>query len=272
MKADWFSFRSISTRFLVLTIALVVILFGGLGIIIAGQNVAALRSSLNSKSNSVADLACRTGAEHLMNFNFIGLDHLIEDIVKDPEVSFAGFYNEKKELVTKRPVPAATGGLLVIERSVKDSGDTVIGSFKIGYRQDAVTRSLSKSILFVGAGTVIAIILFSLGVSIIVRRITNPLRQGITVAESIACGDLDFAITDSGKDETGQLLLAMKTMGDKLKGVVMEVKIAADNVAGGSQELSASSASISQGSTEQAVAAEEASASMEQMTSNVRQT
>ncbi len=100
MPASFLVTRSISTRFLVLTIAMVVVIFGGLGIFITTQNTTALRVSLDSKSMSVADLASSTGAEYLANFNFMALDLLVENIAKDPDVVFAGFYNDKKELVT----------------------------------------------------------------------------------------------------------------------------------------------------------------------------
>ncbi len=53
--------------------------------------------------------------------------------------------------------------------------------------------------------------------------------------------------------------------------VLLEIKIAADNVAVASQQMSASSEETSQGATEQAASAEEASSSMEQMAANIRQ-
>ena len=107
MLAKLFVLRSIRARFLLLTTLLIIVFFGVLGVFIANQNATEIRKSLASKAASVADLSSLTGAEHMANFNFIALDNLVDNILKDPEVSFAGFYNDKKELVTKKPVPEA---------------------------------------------------------------------------------------------------------------------------------------------------------------------
>ena len=106
---------------------------------------------------------------------------------------------------------------------------------------------------------------------IITRAISRPLLQAVETSNRLADGDLMVVIDVDRKDETGQLLAAMKNMVNKLKEVVTEVKGAADNVATGSQEMSATAQQMSQGATEQAASAEEISSSMEQMASNIRQ-
>jgi methyl-accepting chemotaxis protein len=89
------------------------------------------------------------------------------------------------------------------------------------------------------------------------------------VADSIANGDLTVdAKPLSDKDTLG---LALKRMVEKLRTVVADAVLAAQNVSAGSQELSASAEQLSQGATEQASAAEEASSSMEEMAANVKQ-
>ncbi len=105
----------------------------------------------------------------------------------------------------------------------------------------------------------------------ITRTITRPLAVAMDVSNHLADGDLTVTIDATAKDETGQLLAAMKNMVEKIKSIVGEVKSAADNVASGSQELSATAEQMSQGATEQAAAAEEASSSMEEMSSNIKQ-
>jgi methyl-accepting chemotaxis protein len=105
----------------------------------------------------------------------------------------------------------------------------------------------------------------------ITRSITRPLAEGVSVANALAAGDLTIAVNAVGKDETGQLMEAIRNMVVKLRQVVGHVIAAADNVASGSQELSGTAQQLSQGATEQAASAEEISASMEEMTSSVKQ-
>ncbi|AJE02937.1 methyl-accepting chemotaxis protein [Geobacter pickeringii] len=134
---------------------------------------------------------------------------------------------------------------------------------------NAVTArgAISLMITLVIVGVVLAVML---GI-FISRIISRPLKEAVDISNRLAEGDLTVAIEAKSTDETGQLLIAMNNMVEKLKVVVVDVKAAADNVASGSQELSSSSEEMSQGATEQAAAAEEASSSMEEMSSNIRQ-
>ena len=117
----------------------------------------------------------------------------------------------------------------------------------------------------------IAIVLGIVSAVVLTLGIRRPLVEAVNINQQLAEGDLNVTIDVNSKDETGQLMAAMKQMTEKLREVVVEVTSAADNVASGAQELSASSEEMSQGSTEQASAAEEASSSMEEMASNIKQ-
>ena len=121
-------------------------------------------------------------------------------------------------------------------------------------------------------GLVVAGVLLAIALGIFISRmISVPLRKGVDFAVAIAGGDLTGRMELDRKDEIGQLAYAMNNMVQRLKEIVGEVAVAADNVAAGSTELSSSAEIMSQGATEQAAAAEEASSSMEQMSSNIRQ-
>lgn len=122
---------------------------------------------------------------------------------------------------------------------------------------------LTFSILGILSGIVIAFLLQ--------KAIMRPIRQLVTITGNIAEGDLVQDIPVTVKDESGQLMAAMKNMSEKLRDMVSSVKTAAGNVAASSQELSSNSSQMSSGASAQASAAEEASSSMEQMVANIRQ-
>ncbi len=87
-------------------------------------------------------------------------------------------------------------------------------------------------------------------------------------AREVAGGNLMVELkARSAHDELMQSLIAMVR---QLTTVVSEVKVAADTVAAGSLEMSFGAENMSQGAAAQAVAAEKASSSMEQMTANIR--
>ncbi|MBI5076609.1 MAG: methyl-accepting chemotaxis protein, partial [Nitrospirae bacterium] len=133
-------------------------------------------------------------------------------------------------------------------------------------------NAFSRRISIILLSLVIIALLVSVAISLLITRsITAPLILGVDVANKLANGDLTLDIQTQSKDETGQLLSAMKNMVEKLKETIVDVKSAADNVASGSSELSASSEQMSQGASEQASSVEEVSSSMEEMVSNIRQ-
>lgn len=135
---------------------------------------------------------------------------------------------------------------------------------------ESVTRLLYAAVSQ-GIGLIVAVILGGITAVLITGTITRPLFKAVGIANQLSEGALNLAIEVHGKDETGQLLEAMKNMVAKLREIVTDVKGAAENVSGGSQELTATAEQIAQGASEQAASAEEISASMEEMTSNIKQ-
>lgn len=90
---------------------------------------------------------------------------------------------------------------------------------------------------------------------ILSRMIASPLQDGVSIAKSIADGDLTFSLNGKNsdrKDEVGELLGAMGRMGEKLKGIMADIRSAADTIASASEELSSSSEQMSRGVADQA--------------------
>ncbi|MBD8677671.1 methyl-accepting chemotaxis protein [Sphingomonas sp. CFBP 13720] len=102
-----------------------------------------------------------------------------------------------------------------------------------------------------------------------VNRMTVNLRKSAALADTIAQGDLTVDYKPlSDRDKLGHSFVSMVS---RLRGVLGDAGVAAQNVAAGTQQLSSTADQMAQGATEQAAAAEEASASMEQMTANIKQ-
>ena len=107
--------------------------------------------------------------------------------------------------------------------------------------------------------------------SFVAIAISRGLAKAVMLANAVAAGDLMQEISVKSRDEIGDLVNALTRMVEKLRDIVSNTIVAAQNVAAGSQEMSAAAEQLSQGATEQASSAEEASASMEEMASNVKQ-
>jgi len=149
---------------------------------------------------------------------------------------------------------------------VEEASGKIMETASVHSKETASAAKMS-SIMGIIIGFIVSILL---GI-FLTRSITAPLKKAVEAANHQAEGDLTFNIIVDRKDETGQLLSAMKNMAEKTSQIVGEVIIAAENVASGSQQLSSTSQQLSQGATEQAASVEETSASMEQMGSNIQQ-
>ncbi|WEF32274.1 methyl-accepting chemotaxis protein [Pseudoduganella chitinolytica] len=106
---------------------------------------------------------------------------------------------------------------------------------------------------------------------LVTRSITRPLGEALTVAETVAGGDLTSTIAASRNDETGRLLQALKGMNDALLNVVTQVRGGTDAIGTASREIAAGNMDLSARTEQQASSLEETASSMEELTSTVRQ-
>jgi methyl-accepting chemotaxis protein len=105
----------------------------------------------------------------------------------------------------------------------------------------------------------------------LIRRISQGINEAVTVAQTVASGNLGSRIEVKSHDETGQLMAALKHMNESLVGVVSQVRNSADSIATGSAQIAVGNADLSQRTEEQASNLQQTAASMEEITSTVQQ-
>jgi methyl-accepting chemotaxis protein len=102
--------------------------------------------------------------------------------------------------------------------------------------------------------------------------IVTPLQTAIGVARRVAKGDLTADIVVTSKDESGQLLEALREMNGSLRDLVHNVVHGAGNIAHATDEIAAGNLELSSRTEQQASSLEETASSMEELTSTVKQT
>ena len=121
-------------------------------------------------------------------------------------------------------------------------------------------------------GLLAGAIVFGLALALwVADLVARPLRAAVNVAKQVASGDLSAEIIVGSKDETGQLLQALKQMNANLLKIVDEVRSGTDAMADVSSQIAAGNLDLSSRTKEQANSLEETAASMEELTSTVRQ-
>ena len=144
----------------------------------------------------------------------------------------------------------------------KNQSVLVAKSAEAAYARDLVTLGLVSTV------AVLAAIALGWGLS---KAVIAPLQRAVQVAEAVAAGDLSTRIDDSGSDETGLLLRALKRMNESLVSMVGRVRQSADGIATASAQIATGNQDLSSRTEQQASALQQTAASMQQMTVTVQQ-
>ena len=104
---------------------------------------------------------------------------------------------------------------------------------------------------------------------IVTRSVTRPIIRAVAVANGVAAGDLTMQIDVRSRDETGQLLLALRESVQKLRSVIGDIRSTAETVSSASEEISATAQTIAQATNEEAASVEETSATVEQASASI---
>ncbi|WP_313167612.1 methyl-accepting chemotaxis protein [Massilia oculi] len=141
-------------------------------------------------------------------------------------------------------------------------------SVRAGIEAEDTYRSTTWLMSIVGA---LALALAAVVAWSITRSITRPMQRALEVANTVAAGDLTSRIEVTTRDETGQLLQALKTMNESLARTVGTVRVGTDTIAVAAAQVAAGSQDLSSRTEQQASALEETASSMEELTSTVKQ-
>ena len=153
-----------------------------------------------------------------------------------------------------------------IETLAKRSLDA---STRAGQSAEATYQSARMWITGVLIATVVVGILMAFALAQLVSR---PLLKAVGIANTVASGNLSKHIEVTSRDETGQLMQALKFMNDSLVKVAGEVRSRTDTITTASEEIAAGNLDLSYRTEKQAVSLEETAASMEQLTATAKQT
>ncbi|OEZ97938.1 methyl-accepting chemotaxis protein II [Janthinobacterium sp. HH107] len=169
------------------------------------------------------------------------------------------------EVFEKTFVPAAAK----YQKMVQDLLEHQRASIDTTAREIDAVANTSRNLMLVLAALALAFGVVCAWV--LTTGIVRPLRTAVDIARKVADGDLTAQIDASAKDETGQLLQALKDMNTSLLNIVSEVRTGTDSIATSSTEIAAGNQDLSSRTEEQAGSLEETASSMEELTSTVKQ-
>ncbi|GAA0661758.1 methyl-accepting chemotaxis protein [Rheinheimera tangshanensis] len=121
---------------------------------------------------------------------------------------------------------------------------------------------------------VILAILVGISVSIFIalwmtRSITAPMNEAVTVAETVASGDLTQKIAVSGADEASRLMAALQKMQQNLRDAMSHISNSSDQLASAAEELNSVTEDSSRGLQQQNDEIQQAATAITEMSSAV---
>ena len=128
--------------------------------------------------------------------------------------------------------------------------------------------SLKTLLYLIGLAAVVIGVVLALSIT---RSIVRPLHGALEVARKVAGGELTSRVEVEGRDETSELLQALKDMNESLSRTVGEVRAGTETITTASQEIATGNADLSSRTEAQASSLEETASSMEELTSTVKQ-
>jgi len=175
--------------------------------------------------------------------------------------------NDKNKIgsVLEDDWPLIQSGLLnPISTLVEFQQKSVNDTYQIGSAKGA-------QLIYVAIGSLLVsvIVLVLLGLSLF-SAISTPLHSAISIARTIASGDLTQNIESHSTEEFNELLSALKAMNSRLVDIVDEVRTGSTTIATASKEIATGNMDLSSRTEHQASSLEQTSASMEELTSAVK--
>ncbi|MBL0142037.1 MAG: HAMP domain-containing protein [Betaproteobacteria bacterium] len=175
----------------------------------------------------------------------------------------------RDQLVAQLREDAARSGV----PGVAASGATQAASERIAREiaaaDSAVLEAKRTATIAFAAVSTAGMVVFALLALWIIVSVLKPVFAAMQVVRTIAGGDLTTRIEVASRDETGQLLAALREMNDSLAGTVARVRRSADTVHAATRSLVAGNSDLSREAEQQAVSLEEAASATEQMSASV---
>lgn len=136
-------------------------------------------------------------------------------------------------------------------------------------QQAAMRQELTHNTLAIALATALALLVGIVAAWLITRAVVAPLKRVIASAQRIAAGDLLVDAQVAGRDEVGQLTLAMQQMAAGLSSIVSGLQQGIEQLAGNAQALSAVTEQTNREVGSQKEETEQVATAMQQMTATV---
>ncbi len=204
--------------------------------------------------------SCLVGKDHIMRSDSRFIDHAILNTKLDSKVADLGL-NGKKGIQTITDYRGKKALCAYDRVNIGDLGWAILTKMDDAEAIRA-TQTLEQILWLTMAIVAGIVIILSY---LFAKKISNPIEQAATYVEEVSNGNLTATLQLNQNDEVGKMITGLNQMTARLRHVITEVIMGANNLNTVSEQLSTSSSQLSQNSNEQAASVEEISSTMEEI-------
>jgi methyl-accepting chemotaxis protein len=215
--------NTINKKILVPVLSLAFILLLCLGFFMTQSNNKAMQAMMDSKADGIGTIISSFSAEYFAFFDFSDFENIVRALEQDPEIDHAVFYNTDMEPLTQYEDKGEDfSAMLKITREIKDSDGNLLGYLKIIFKQDNLLKSKRNNIILVSLSLLAALLLFSIGMLILIRRlIVKPMGKTMQMIQEMEKGHLNTRLRMTQEDEIGQMARTMDAFSESLQHEVV---------------------------------------------------
>lgn len=158
---------------------------------------------------------------------------------------------------------------MAIDAQVKSNTARDKRAIATAFRNAESGQRMSSWLLAAAIAVILAVLLAAS--IMLTQTITRSFQDVVRVTRAFAEGELTQEVTVTSRDETGQVLDAVRDMQEKLRSVITQVHEGASALSAASSQLSSSASELSQSTSEQAASTEETTASLQQINASIAQ-
>ena len=158
-------------------------------------------------------------------------------------------YNETREVLAKQFEAEA--------QQAKLSGERTSSSLSTG---NTATMAL----------TAMAVVLGLMITWYTAHQIVKPLQSAVSIARDVANGDLRSQNVQAGRDETGQVLLALGEVSQRLNGMIADIRSGADQIDTAATEISTGNNDLAARTEQTASALQSTASSLSELTHTIQ--
>ncbi|OGI06143.1 MAG: hypothetical protein A2Y40_02675 [Candidatus Margulisbacteria bacterium GWF2_35_9] len=233
---------SIGKKFIIPTLSLLMILLCLFGAFLVNNQISTVSKLMYEKGHTLTALMEKLSRQYILNYDTYALGEFVKELVSSHEIVFAEYKDENdKPLTDFLTVPTGDElkGIVMFEQKIMDvKNEKVLGSIRIGYKKAALRKEVNSSaikiviiMLFAITGTVI---LTSLGINFIVRKVTKPVIELTkNIKEIEETGNFGMRVNVSSQDEIGQAATAFNKMMDSILMAMEYINIVMDAIGTG---------------------------------------